>query len=445
MLIEEYKIYKKEKERLINENKNDFNILTTVLNYHDEVRLHSRMIGSLLDTKGNHYQSDLFLKLFLEEIELANWGLDIIKTSVYLEYRDIDIYITDGKKHLIIENKIWAADQECQIIKYINIIVEENNKYFADVKENDFIDKDKIRVIYLTPRNKKVSSSHILTEKDGDNFISFKEDKNSLKKSSDKMQKSGTINFTLRNYKVWYKKIDYKKNILGWLRNSQDKIKNIENLDEVFNQYINVVKMIHNDFEPNIPTFYDFINDKKNKEVLIEEVFNKQYSDDFRKILIDVKTEFLYKFFRNFENIFGEEYSFLVNVNYEVSKKDKRQKKLIYNKNKCKRWFNFEIKGKQQQKDFGTFYKIDDERLLYIFIGKKYLHYGIVFHENYKIIDAEENSNINNLEYRKFQKIKWFSNRIEIIKDIKIFYNFKSSDFYERLNTLLAEIQENVD
>ena len=50
---------------------NDYNLLTTVLNEHDEVRLHSRVIGSLLDVNGLHYQKELFLELFLEILEIG--------------------------------------------------------------------------------------------------------------------------------------------------------------------------------------------------------------------------------------------------------------------------------------------------------------------------------------------------------------------------------------
>lgn len=34
----------------------------------------------------------------------------------------IDIYITDGRKHLIIENKIWAGDQPNQLQRYVKNI-----------------------------------------------------------------------------------------------------------------------------------------------------------------------------------------------------------------------------------------------------------------------------------------------------------------------------------
>jgi len=84
---------------------NDFNLLTTVLKYDDEVRLHSRMIGNLINPHSKHYQGTLFLEKFLKVIGLENWGLNLNNIKIGIEYHDIDLYITDGIKHIIIETK----------------------------------------------------------------------------------------------------------------------------------------------------------------------------------------------------------------------------------------------------------------------------------------------------------------------------------------------------
>ena len=160
-------IQKKQKQRGLN----DFNILTTVLKYSDEVRLHSRMIGNLLNPNAKHYQDTLFLEEFLKIIGLDTWGLNLSSTTVSIEYKDIDLYLTDGDKHIIIENKIWAEDQPCQIMKYINIIVEENKESIDITHEEDGhikLDENVLQVIYLTPRAKEVSSAH---KKDDKGYI----------------------------------------------------------------------------------------------------------------------------------------------------------------------------------------------------------------------------------------------------------------------------------
>ena len=55
---------------------NDFNIFTTLLSVHDEVRLHSRFLAAMLNPKGSHAQGSLFLKLFLQPILPENFNFD---------------------------------------------------------------------------------------------------------------------------------------------------------------------------------------------------------------------------------------------------------------------------------------------------------------------------------------------------------------------------------
>ena len=93
---------------------NDLNIFTTLLSMSDEVRLHSRFISYLLNPNQSHGQGSLFLELFLKicGIEL---DIDTENTSSVTEFNHIDIYLTDNFRHLIIENKIFAQDQDRQI------------------------------------------------------------------------------------------------------------------------------------------------------------------------------------------------------------------------------------------------------------------------------------------------------------------------------------------
>ncbi len=70
---------------------NDYNLLTTVLNPSDEVKLHSRMIASFLNIYGNHYQNSLFLELFLDSLKLENFDIDLNSAWVNNEYANIDI------------------------------------------------------------------------------------------------------------------------------------------------------------------------------------------------------------------------------------------------------------------------------------------------------------------------------------------------------------------
>ncbi len=127
--------------------RNDYNLLSAVLPLHDEVRLHSRFLFSLLDTSGVHYQNELFLKSFLEMLNIKNF--EFTKPKVEKEHEHIDLYITDGNIHIIIENKIYAKDQSTQIYRYINVI--------KDEQENE-IDPNKLFVVYLSIDRNEPSS-----------------------------------------------------------------------------------------------------------------------------------------------------------------------------------------------------------------------------------------------------------------------------------------------
>ncbi|MDD3646830.1 MAG: PD-(D/E)XK nuclease family protein [Candidatus Gracilibacteria bacterium] len=288
--FEEIKMFQEKQTKQKQRGLNDYNLLTAVLEPHDEVRLHSRMIGSLLRPDGLHYQNTLFFEKFIDELKLDNFELDLENISVGIEYRDIDIYITDGVKHIIIENKIWANDQPCQIIKYINIIVEENKNSFFNPQENDIniISKNLLRVIYLTPQNKVLPNEHVVNE---DDFISFNTDNitSSLEKCSADMKQSGTIDFDLKNYKVKYKKIDY-QNILNWLQKCKHEVQNITNLNEAIRQYIDVVKMINKNYKGKVMTLDTYLTDE-NKKFDLNEI--NDFLNEIEEMQKKIRTDFI--------------------------------------------------------------------------------------------------------------------------------------------------------
>ena len=129
---------------------NDYNIFSTLHKDSDEVNLHSRFIHSLLDPSGKHNQSTIFLDLFMQSCSLDEFKIDINNAEVTREDHNIDILISDvaNSKYIIIENKIYAEDQNMQIQRYIEGIYEEDKK--AD-----------IYVLYLTLYGKKPSDASL--------------------------------------------------------------------------------------------------------------------------------------------------------------------------------------------------------------------------------------------------------------------------------------------
>ncbi len=108
-----------------------FNVFNVIGLWSEEVRLHSAFIAELLNPKGSHGMGDKFLKAFLELIDKDEEFIDSSKVSKDMVERyvgrkteteggRIDIIVEDGTNALIIENKIYARDQENQLLRYHN-------------------------------------------------------------------------------------------------------------------------------------------------------------------------------------------------------------------------------------------------------------------------------------------------------------------------------------
>ena len=112
----------------------------------DELGL-SRIIADLLDPLADHGQGPLFLRLFLDKLELNSPVTDFSGTKVFVERsiegnRRIDIYveISSGDKSygLAIENKPFDKDRKQQVKDYLDHL----DKRFGE---------DQFHLIYLSP------------------------------------------------------------------------------------------------------------------------------------------------------------------------------------------------------------------------------------------------------------------------------------------------------
>ena len=195
--------------------KHDYNIFTLFYKFSDEVNLHSNFIASLLDPNGDHYKGDLFLKLFLETCGIDDFSIDTSRATVFKEFKHIDIYISDGKKHIILENKVYAKDQPTQIARYIEAIKKEGAE-----------DED-IYVLYLHPDGELPK---------GDSLGGCK-----LNQDNTKLEKEGSsINF---------KVISYDKEILEWIDRCKNEVSNITDLNVFLSQYKDVIEMIYDRYK----------------------------------------------------------------------------------------------------------------------------------------------------------------------------------------------------
>ncbi len=195
------------------ENFNVFNILGLQTN---ETRTHSAFIAELLSPNGSHGCGSGFLKNFLihfadrsfNESELDNAD---IRIELFIGYKNeeeseggrIDIAIFIGKCLFIIENKIYAGDQNKQLLRYEN--------YAKQLKERGSI-KD-YKLLYLTLDGHEASKGS----------------------TTEKMQ-SGKDYFIM----------SYARDIIAWLNDCKAIAVEKPLVRETIIQYINLIKEITN-------------------------------------------------------------------------------------------------------------------------------------------------------------------------------------------------------
>lgn len=110
----------------------EYNIFEILHLSSSEVRLHSAILGNLLNPKASHAMGDKLLKEFINILPGNLQSLDYSEATVTLEEchgpisddglrgGNIDIVIHFPGYHVIIENKIYASDQNSQIMRYHN-------------------------------------------------------------------------------------------------------------------------------------------------------------------------------------------------------------------------------------------------------------------------------------------------------------------------------------
>lgn len=98
-----------------------FNLFSILRSSSDEVRLHSRFLAYLLNPKASHHQGKALLNLLLRRLDIQSFDFENVVVEV--EYQNIDILIRNQSgQAVIIENKIYASDQDQQLWRYHQLI-----------------------------------------------------------------------------------------------------------------------------------------------------------------------------------------------------------------------------------------------------------------------------------------------------------------------------------
>ena len=116
-----------------------FNVFSILGVEADEVRTHSAFLVDLLNPQGSHRQGDAFQKLFLK-VALNHSGPDPepfqVRKEASTDQGQIDILLENKEACIVIENKIYAGDQDRQMKRY---------SQYATSKQ-----KDQVKLVYLT-------------------------------------------------------------------------------------------------------------------------------------------------------------------------------------------------------------------------------------------------------------------------------------------------------
>ena len=294
-----YMAAKAEADRQRAMGKHDYNIFTLFHYFSDEVNLHSNFIASLLDPNGDHYKGDLFLKLFLETCGIDDFGIDTSRATVFKEFKHIDIYISDGKKHIILENKVYAKDQPTQIARYIKAI---QNK---GAEERDVEDED-ICVLYLHPDGKLPDN-----------------------------QSFGDYHAKLlgENPSIEFKVISYGKEILEWIDKCKNEVSNLTDLNVFLSQYKDVIEMIYDRYKriDEMETA-KFVEIFKENYTAVSEIANNY--QEMRKKIID-------EFFENVKENLEKDEAIKGTYSIELNSVAYRPIAIKNVKTQDKKWKNF--------------------------------------------------------------------------------------------------------
>ncbi|MCY4425986.1 MAG: PD-(D/E)XK nuclease family protein [Halieaceae bacterium] len=151
VLLKEVRLLNDKYQELAAVTGEDFNVFSILGVQTDEVKTHSALLAELLNPRGSHHQGSLFLKLFLKlclqgrgagDGEYAFEGEVLedfrVGAEVATDQGRIDILLEKDDACIVIENKIYAADQEHQL-----------NRYYQYALGKNF-EKDRRILIYLT-------------------------------------------------------------------------------------------------------------------------------------------------------------------------------------------------------------------------------------------------------------------------------------------------------
>ncbi|WP_104712580.1 PD-(D/E)XK nuclease family protein, partial [Helicobacter cetorum] len=297
----------------------DYNVFSVLMSNSDEVR-HSSFLYSFLDPMGTHYQKDLFLKVFLIVCHLESFGFNSTDTKIVKKEvatngsRRMDLFLSDGFKHIILENKIYAGDCDNQISDYI----------LGVVKDYKIEGAQDICVLYLAKDKERLPSQNSL----GD----FKLDESNTKlfyKGNDECIRK------LENLEqgILFKNLCYKSEIREWIREClkevdtlKSKAKEVGDLNDfsvIFKHYDKLLdKLYHKEQNMNSELYKTMGEHYK---------MAKEVAENFDNFRVETAMDF----FKEVEKLLKEKFEreswdkeWEININNKMSDENRMQKRV---------------------------------------------------------------------------------------------------------------------
>jgi len=287
-----------QKEKEISKAKGDFFNIFKILGLStNEVRTHSAFISELLDPNGSHGQTRKFLDIFLDiiDVKILNIKEVTITKEKYISVINkdytkggnidilIEIFDQDGKKHIIkIENKIHAADQRNQLLRYY-----------------DYEKESTIGLLYLTLFGTKpeiISTQHLQENQDY-KVISYQSHINRWLENCTKVSTVPQIILTQIQQYIYLIKLltnnnPYMEETKNLLKNNLDYLKVVKEINDSYNSLIrDCCKKIRDELKFGAPQEFYTLNENNEK-------INFDHSEyDFKYKFDQDNAGFFYQFF----------------------------------------------------------------------------------------------------------------------------------------------------
>lgn len=355
-----YQQFSSERDELMEQGHHDFNPLTAIRKANSE-ELHSSFIHTLINPEGKHYQGTRFLKLFLDMLGLES--MDLENTVVKKEHsprdtrRRIDLYISDGHHHVIVENKLYGPDQFRQAQDYIERMRDKDGSSPPEC----------VHFVYLTLKDSDPDKKSL-----GDYKIEGQEALWQKMVDAD------------NNPQARYRRITFKKHLLPWVEQCLMSVKDKKSAEGtidlwfILNEYKKVVLTVTKNKTPSVPTLSDFLEADSNQATE-----RYQHALKIQKALPSVQTKWLSEaLLEQIPTLVKEQFGELIQAGPEVLPKLKGR---FFSSGDAEARFSSGV-NKQPPKanrNKGVLWISEETSLgfpvaLGVLYGKKYLHIGLM-------------------------------------------------------------------